>query len=173
MIVFGLKAFGYVYTEAEEWVSTVFFHIFFIPLIPYKSIQVEEHDFVFGDKGVETFLNPKSIFTAYARSLLMITLVVSFLYVWSILAYESTYDESRMPRAYAAGGIFLISAFLWSFMQFRFGTSSIEPVPGKVSYVTKSRIAFILLLLIISVPFTLLLHIGHLLFFSMNGFTQL
>jgi hypothetical protein len=65
MIVFGTHRFGWVdRIEGIGTVSTLFFHVMYVPLIPLGSAVVE------GDRGVRIGLSLKSVLVAWVRSFL-------------------------------------------------------------------------------------------------------
>ena len=65
MLIFGTHRFGWVdHIEGLGTVSTRFFHIMYVPLIPLGSALVE------GDRGVRIGLSIESVLVAWLRSFL-------------------------------------------------------------------------------------------------------
>lgn len=68
MIVFGTRMYGRVDEMPEGYVATQFFHIWFIPLFPIKSLLVTDDSNDRSVRGVSLGWSGKSILAAYIRT---------------------------------------------------------------------------------------------------------
>lgn len=77
MIVFGTRMYGQVDRMPEGYVATQFFHIWFIPLFPIKSMLVTEDTGGDGVRGISLGWSGKSILAAYFRTAGVLATIVS------------------------------------------------------------------------------------------------
>jgi hypothetical protein len=77
VIVFGTRMYGQVDRMPEGYVATQFFHIWFIPLFPIKSLLVTEDTGGDGVRGISLGWSGKSILAAYFRAAGVVATLVS------------------------------------------------------------------------------------------------
>ncbi len=68
MIVFGTRMYGRVDQMPEGYIATHFFHIWFVPLFPIKSILVTDDSNDRNVRGIPMGWSGKSILAAYVRT---------------------------------------------------------------------------------------------------------
>jgi len=120
-VVFGRRSTGRICTDANELVSTVFFHVFFVPVIPLGSLLVTKKGLLL-DEGQDVPLNKKSVLAAYLRHVFFGVLCLGFAMAFDGLFLDSVVERDK-PSLIAAGtATFLVGSSVWLWALFALGS---------------------------------------------------
>jgi hypothetical protein len=111
MIIWGSRLYGKVdRVPGLFYVATVFFHLWFIPLIPTATyVVLEGSEDGEGWKGVTISLSGKSILAAYGRTFLLISAVVMAIASLVMFGENAVYGTLLGVGAIAAVGLMVLS----------------------------------------------------------------
>jgi hypothetical protein len=113
--IFGEKLYGKVdRVPGVFFVGTMFFHIWFVPFIPYKTMLVIDKDFGRTIRGFPMTLSIKSILAAWIR--FAAGAVVVFAIIGCIFRTIAAVDKpDKWPEVWMTGGVALVAAvILWA-----------------------------------------------------------
>ena len=119
-VLFGFISLGRVHTDEGDLVSTEFFHVFFVPAFPLKSMLVAERHLL-RDVGQRIRLNGKSVLAAYLRVALLALACLGFMMAAGGLFEEGMHKHERQTLLAAGTAILVISYMLWLWAMFAFG----------------------------------------------------
>lgn len=129
-VIFGFLSAGRIHTDQGRLVSTEFFHVFFVPVFPLKSILVTERHLV-RDVGQRIGLNGKSVLAAYLRVPLLALVCLGFMMAAGGLFEEGMDKQDRQPLLVAGTAILTISYTLWLWAMFAFGAPRVTEAPQR------------------------------------------
>lgn len=118
-LIYGIRSTGRIYTATNKLVSTVFFHIFFIPIIPVKSVLVENRGYIL-DKGEPIPFNVKSIITGYLRNAAFALLLLGIVMLFNGLFLNSVVEKDELITI--GTYIFLTASLLWLWAMYVLGS---------------------------------------------------
>ena len=129
-VVFGFFSAGRIYTDEGHLVSTEFFHVFFVPVFPLKSILVTKRHLL-RDVGQKIPLNGKSVLAAYLRVAPLALVCLGFMMaVWGLFE-EGIHKEERQTFVLAGTAILTLSYVLWLWAMFAFGVPRTTRTGGR------------------------------------------
>lgn len=99
IIIYGTRAYGR--TDSVPglfYVSTMFFYLYWIPLIPYRSVVMIDDG---GDRGVSVGLSLKSVLFGYLRTAALIAMVVCG--IGAILSVTSLFGDPKYRSVHVRG----------------------------------------------------------------------
>jgi hypothetical protein len=120
LFVIGVRTAGRIYDSDDQLVSTVFLHLFFIPLIPFKSVRVAEKGFL-RDTGELAPLVGKSVWAAYLRHALLAVLGVGFAMAFSGLFLNDVVERDKPALVAIGTGVFAGASLAWLWASFVLG----------------------------------------------------
>jgi hypothetical protein len=117
---FGTRTAGRVVDRSGFLVSTLFFHVFLVPVWPLGSIVVAEKGYL-RDVGFETPLSRQSVLAGYVRTPLFALACVCFGMMFDGLFLESVVPEQRSETAMLGAALFSFFSLLWLAFMFIYG----------------------------------------------------
>ncbi len=130
VLIYGERTASRILTREGRLVSTVFIHLFWVPLIPLKGLEVQEMGLL-RDEGAEIPINLTSVLAGYLRTLLLAPAGIGFgmLFDGLLLDASSTKDAAALVAAGAV--VFCASAACWIWAMFVLGADAAE-APGRM-----------------------------------------
>jgi len=119
-VIYGKRSAGRIYTDANELLSTVFFHAFFLPLVPMWSVRVREKGHIL-DEGDVVPLNKKSILAGYLRTTLFGIGCLGFSMTVDGLFLDSVVEADKPSLIMVGATIFSVSSILWLLAMYQLG----------------------------------------------------
>jgi hypothetical protein len=123
VIVFGKRTAGRVYQGDDQLVATVFFHLFFVPVIPLGSIRVTKKGFLL-DAGEPQPRNRKSILAGYLRNLLAVILGFGFAMAFDGLFLNDVVERDKPSLVTIGTSVFAGGSLLWLWACFVLGSKA-------------------------------------------------
>jgi len=136
IIAYGLRTAGRIRTSAGDLVSTVFLHLFLVPVVPLRSIIVSKKGYLL-DEGQDASLNKLSVCVGYLRTLLVAGIGLGLVMAFDGMLLNNVVEGDK-PTLVAAGlAIFAASSLVWLLAMFLIGTrgkDSVIPRPQKLKF---------------------------------------
>lgn len=111
-VIFGRRSAGRIFTSDGQLVSTLFIHLFFVPVYPVASIRVVQKHFLL-DIGPLAPLSKKSVLAGYLRNILFVFVCLGFSAMFNALFLNQVVPNDQPIFLLIGTTAFVASSLLW------------------------------------------------------------